>query len=65
MNPSSHLNVECGSVEWNHNCAPGLLEAPGGRGSKITAGATVSTVNGRVAGVGSVIPERVARTENV
>ena len=33
--------------------------------SKITPGATVSTVNGRVAGVGSVIPERVARTENV
>src|SRR3954451_8673255 len=31
----------------------------------MTVGATVSTVNGRVAGVGSVIPERVARTENV
>jgi hypothetical protein len=42
-----------------------LLEAPGGRGSKITAGAAVSTVNGRVAGVGSVIAERVARTEKV
>ena len=37
----------------------------GGTASKITPGPTVSTVNGRVAGVGSVTPARVARTENV
>ena len=33
VNPSSHLNVESGSVEWNLNCAHGLLEVVGGTAS--------------------------------
>src|SRR3954454_20475901 len=62
---SSHTKVESGSGRWNSKTAIGLFVYGGGTASKITAGATVSTVNGRVAGVGSVMPERVARTENV
>src|SRR3954470_1855465 len=62
---SSHTNVESGSLAWNTRTPTGLLEWGGGTASKITVGATVSTVKGRVAGAGSVIPERVARTENV
>ena len=30
----------------------------------LATGGTVSTMNGRVAGVASVVPERTARTEN-
>src|SRR5688500_11161476 len=62
---NSQANVESGSVEWNSMVAHGLFVNGGGSRSTTAPGATVSTVNGRVAGVGSVFPVCVARTEKV
>ena len=61
-----HSNVVLASLEENVNVGVAMLIAPLGPLSITVSGAAVSTVNVRVAGVGSVLPAiSVARTENV
>ena len=61
-----HSNVEPDSVEENVNDGALFADVPAGPVLIVVSGAVVSTVNVRVAGVGSTLPAAsIARTENV
>ena len=63
---SLHSNVAPASVAENVNDGAVPLVVPVGPPLIVVSGAAVSTVNARVAGVGSTLPAgSVARTENV
>ncbi len=60
-----HSNVEPVSLEENVNVGEFVVIVPVGPVSMVVFGAAVSTVNVRVAGVGSGLPAEMARTEKV
>ena len=61
-----HSNVAPASFEENVNDGDATFVVPVGPVLIVVSGATVSTVNERVAGVGSVLPAgNEDRTENV
>jgi hypothetical protein len=62
---SRHSNEAPGSLDENVNRGLSLVVEPTGPESSVVTGPTVSTVNRRDAGVASVPPALVARTQNV